>query len=112
MAGAAVVTELDLTEAVEAAARGAGQREIHEETGLRVEVGEQIGVFEIIRPPEEHRLIVYSWARPTGGQLHAASDVSELRFCTAEEIAELDLTEICADVLRGANVLPAIEAQP
>jgi 8-oxo-dGTP diphosphatase len=80
----------------------AGRREICEETGLNVDVGEQIGAFEIIRPPHEHRLIVYSLARPIGGQLRAASDVSELRFCSADEIAELDLTEICADVLRAA----------
>jgi 8-oxo-dGTP diphosphatase len=79
----------------------AAKREILEEAGLKVEVSDQIGVFEIIVPSKEHRLIVYSWARPVEGEgtLRANSDLSELRFCTRAELADMDLTDICREVL-------------
>jgi len=77
----------------------AASREIGEETGLVVEVTGQVGTFEIINPPTEHRLIVYSSARPVGGRLRAGSDISELRFVTQEEFESLDTTEIVSRVL-------------
>jgi ADP-ribose pyrophosphatase YjhB (NUDIX family) len=80
--------------------REAAARELLEETGLEIEVTGQIGAFEIIRPPSEHRLIVFNWAEPVGGKLRPASDVSELRFCTRQELAQLDLSEIVAHVAR------------
>ncbi len=78
--------------------RQAAERELLEETGLQVGVEDQIGAFEIIRPPEEHRVIIYSWARPVAGSLRAASDVSELRFCDRDDLAQLDLSDVVADV--------------
>ena len=77
----------------------AAKREIREETGLEVEIENQIGVFEIIEPPDEHRLIVYSWARPVGGALKAADDILDLRFVGREEIETLDVTPIVREVL-------------
>jgi len=77
----------------------AARREIAEETGLVVEVGDQIGVFEIIEPPNEHRLIVYSWATPVHGDLRADSDVLELRFVDRTELSELELSPIVKEVL-------------
>jgi 8-oxo-dGTP diphosphatase len=78
----------------------AAQRELLEETGLRVVVDDQIGAFEIIRPPDEHRVIIFSWAHSVAGTPRPASDVSDLRFCTREELSELDLSEIVARVTR------------
>lgn len=78
----------------------AAERELREETGLHVKVDGQIGAFEIIRPPEEHRVIIFSWARPVAGTPKAASDVSALRFCTREELSDLDLSDIVAHVTR------------
>lgn len=85
--------------------RAAAARELLEETGLHVNVGEQIGAFEIIEPPNEHRVIIYSWAEPVGGTLRAESDVTDLRFCTREEISELDLSDIVARVARSIGWL-------
>jgi 8-oxo-dGTP diphosphatase len=92
--------------------RDAGSRELREETGLDVEVGDQIGVFEIIRPPDEHRLIVFSWGRPVGGRLHPASDTGKLRFCSRAELATLDLSEVVQRVARAIGWLddPLVEA--
>ncbi len=85
--------------------RQAGERELLEETGLEVQVEDQVGAFEIIRPPEEHRVIIFSWARPVAGTPVARSDVSELRFCSREELIDLDLSDIVAQVLRSIGWL-------
>jgi ADP-ribose pyrophosphatase YjhB (NUDIX family) len=83
----------------------AGRRELREETGLDVVVGEQLGVFEIVNPPDEHRVIVYSWGWAAGGHLRAASDVSELKFVTRDELARLPVSEFVRGVLRIAGLL-------
>src|ERR1019366_3908248 len=45
----------------------AAARELREETGLIVEVGEHFNVYEIVNPPNEHRIVIYSWGRVVGG---------------------------------------------
>lgn len=77
----------------------AARRELLEEAGLDVVVGSQIGAFEILEPPDEHRLIVYSWATPVNRHTHPGSDVSELRYWGREELPNADLTPIVRDVL-------------
>jgi len=78
----------------------AGEREIHEETGLLVRAGEQIGAFEIIVPANEHRLIIYSWADSVGGKLRAGSDALEPQFFTRDGVRSLQLTEVVSLVLK------------
>ena len=73
-------------------------RETREETGLLVSIEAQLGVWEIIDPPE-HRVIVYSLARPLGGELKASSDLDDVRFCNREELAALDVSPIVRSVL-------------
>lgn len=83
----------------------AGTRELLEETGLLIEVGDQIGVFEIVRPPEEHRLIIYSWGRVVSGEPRAADDLRDLRFVGRDELQELNLSPVVAQVLRRVGWL-------
>jgi ADP-ribose pyrophosphatase YjhB (NUDIX family) len=87
------------------------RREVAEETGLQVDVTGQVGTFQIIDPNrQEHRVIVYSWARPVGGQVAADSDLSELTFVTPDELRLLDVTEIVREVLTYAGWLqPAVK---
>jgi ADP-ribose pyrophosphatase YjhB (NUDIX family) len=80
-------------------------REVQEETGLIVEVTDQVGAFEIINAPKEHRLIVFSWARPVGGKLQPGSDLADVRFVSAREFESLDATEIVLRVLSKAGWL-------
>jgi 8-oxo-dGTP diphosphatase len=80
----------------------AAQREIREETGLEVIVERQLGVWEIINPPAEHRVIVYSLATPVGGALRASSDLSEVKFYSRDELSTIDLTETVRGVLAAA----------
>jgi 8-oxo-dGTP diphosphatase len=83
----------------------AAERELREEAGLRISVGDQIGAFEIIVPPSEHRIIIFSWATPLSEALSPGDDISELRYCTKEELATLDLSDIVARVARAIGWL-------
>ncbi len=85
----------------------AAVREIHEETGLAVEVGDHFKVYEIVNPPNEHRIVIYSWAKVIGGTPKASDDLLEVRFFSAEELPDLPLTPLVRTVLQDARILPA-----
>jgi len=77
----------------------AARREILEEAGLEIRVGRRIDVVEIIDPPHEHRVIVYTLASPVGGAVRGSSDLSTARFFARDEIRALDLTPAVREVL-------------
>jgi 8-oxo-dGTP diphosphatase len=81
----------------------AARREIREETGLEIDVEGQLGVWEIIEPPAEHRVIVYSIARLKGGELKASSDLSDVRFWDIRDLDAVDLTPTVRKVLKAAS---------
>src|SRR5258708_30427886 len=84
------------------------RREVAEETGLQVDVTGQVGTFQIIDANrKEHRVIVYSWATPVGGQVAADSDLSELTFVTPEQVRSMDVTEIVRE-----DITYALELAP
>src|SRR6266404_696373 len=89
----------------------AAAREIQEETGLIVEVRDQFGVYEIINPPNEHRLIIYSWGTLIGGTPKASDDLSELKFFTLDELGQVPTTPLVRKVLADAGLIPG-DAQP
>jgi len=82
----------------------AAARELQEETGLRVRVGHQFRVYEIVNPPNEHRIVIYSWAKVIGGTPKASDDLSEVRFFSAEELGEISLTPLVRKVLEDAGL--------
>ena len=84
---------------------GAAAREIEEETGLKVEVGDQFSVYEIINPPSEHRIIIYSWGRVTEGTPRASDDLSEIKFFSVEELGNVPMTPLVRRVLEDAGLL-------
>ena len=86
----------------------AASREVYEETGIRINVIGQVGAFQIINPPKEHRLIVFSWAEQVGGTLRASSDLSEIRFVSRDECRLLDTTEIVSKVLAESGWLSGL----
>ena len=85
----------------------AAARELQEETGLSVEVGPQFKVYEIVNPPNEHRIIIYSWATVIGGAPKASDDLSEVRFFRTEELNDISLSPLVRMVLRDAGFLEA-----
>jgi 8-oxo-dGTP diphosphatase len=71
-------------------------REVREETGLEVDVGEVLDVFDSIFPDPEgrtqyHFVLIDYLCRPTGGELRASSDVSDAKWVTAEEASQLGM---------------------
>lgn len=89
-------------------------RELLEETGLAVDVGPVIEVFDRITPDEDHRiryhfvLIDYlCWTG--GGALRAGSDVDAAIWADPDNLAEYSLTDKATSVIRRGMRL-ALEA--
>lgn len=85
----------------------AAAREIEEETGLRVEVENQFKVYEIINPPNEHRIVIYSWGKVVGGALKASDDLSDVRFFPIDELGQVPTTPLVSRVLTDAGLIPS-----
>jgi 8-oxo-dGTP diphosphatase len=88
----------------------AGRREILEETGLDIAIDGVATVREIVRPPDEHRLIVFSRARPVGGKLQGGSDLADPTFFAPEELGSLDLSQVVRDVLHELGWIQSLAA--
>jgi mutator protein MutT len=85
--------------------RAAVVREAREETGLIVETGELLGVFDrILRNPEQrvqyHYVLIDFLCRRVAGDLAAASDAAEARWFTPEDLPALRLAEDTLQVIR------------
>src|ERR1022692_3218323 len=85
--------------------REAAVREAREETGLTVEPEDLLGVYDrVLRNPEQrvqyHYVLIDFLCRRIGGELQAASDAAEVRWCTLEELPALKLAEDPVDVIR------------
>jgi 8-oxo-dGTP diphosphatase len=84
--------------------REAAVREAREETGLVVEPGELLGVYDrILRDPEQrvqyHYVLIDFLCRPVGGELLAASDAAEVWWFRHEELPALRLAEDTLEVI-------------
>lgn len=90
----------------------AAARELHEETGLIVEVGDHFNVYEIINPPNEHRIVIYSWGKVVGGEAKASDDISELKFFELDELGEVPVTPLVRRVLIDAGYVLDREEYP
>ncbi len=87
--------------------RQCAAREALEETGLRVEAGEVLEVFDSIHHSadgriEYHYVLIDILCRVLGGELRAASDALQARWITAAELDSLPLTETARQVLQQA----------
>lgn len=80
-------------------------REVVEETGLEVEAGEVLEVFDSIFADADgrtqyHYVLIDFLCRATGGELRAGSDVSEARWVASAELEALGIREFTAAVIR------------
>ena len=85
--------------------REAAVREAHEETGLIVEPGELLGVYDrVLRNAEQrvqyHYVLIDFLCRIVGGELQAAGDAAEVGWFTREELPALNLADDTLDVIR------------
>jgi 8-oxo-dGTP diphosphatase len=83
------------------------QRELLEETGLEVRVGEVVEVFERIFPGEGGRIryhfVIHDYlCEVVRGEARAASDVTEVSWAAADELEKYGMTETAVRVLRRA----------
>src|SRR5580698_1691844 len=84
--------------------REAAIREAREETGLIVEPGQLLGVYDrVLRDAENrvqyHYVLIDFLCRAVGGELQAGSDAAEVRWFTREELPALNLAEDTQDVI-------------
>src|SRR3984957_13719167 len=85
--------------------REAAVREAREETGLTVEPGELLGVYDrVLRTPEQrvqyHYVLIDFLCRRVAGEIAAASDAAEVGWFTREELPALNLAEDTFAVIR------------
>jgi 8-oxo-dGTP diphosphatase len=90
--------------------RDAAVREAREETGLIVEPGDLLGVYDRVlydhalhdneKRVQYHYVLIDFLCRPVGGELRAASDAAEVRWFTRQELPALNLAEDTQDVIK------------
>jgi 8-oxo-dGTP diphosphatase len=85
--------------------REAAVREAREETGLTVEPGELLGVYDrVLRNAEQrvqyHYVLIDFLCRRVAGDLAASSDAAEVRWFRREELPALKLAADTLDVIR------------
>jgi len=87
--------------------RAAAEREVREETGLEVEIGELLGVFDRVVPDEEgqiryHYVLIDFLCRRVSGRLRAGDDAEDADWFQAAELDELGLApETRKVILKG-----------
>jgi 8-oxo-dGTP diphosphatase len=92
--------------------RDAAIREAHEETGLIVEPGDLLGIYDrILRDAGQHvqyhYVLIDFLCRCVGGELHAGGDAAEARWFTREELPALNLSADTLDVIeKGLDKSP------
>jgi mutator protein MutT len=82
-------------------------REMLEETGLEIEVGPVVEVFDRITRDDDgrvryHFVLVDYLCRPAGGRLEAGSDVAEAVFVEPGDLGPYGLTDKAAAVIERA----------
>ena len=87
-------------------------REMREETGLEVEVGAVIEVFDRIMHDaggrvQYHYVLVDYVCRPVGGTLAAASDVADVAWVNPGDLTRFHLTDKAIEVIRQGIALAA-----
>lgn len=84
-------------------AADAAAREVHEETGLQVEITSFLGVLEHIH--DDHHIVILDFlAVVVGGQLVAGDDADAVEWVTRRELEALQTTDGLVDFLDAHGV--------
>jgi len=85
------------------------RREIEAEAGIQITPGAFFRVYELINPPNEHRVIIYLHGTHLSGSPKASTDLSEVRYLLPIEIKALSeqkqISPLVERVLRDAGIL-------
>jgi 8-oxo-dGTP diphosphatase len=84
---------------------GAARREVEEETGLLIDVGEVAAVVDNVVHDgagrvQYHYVIVDYFAHPVGGSLQPGTDVSDARWVRLADLEGLDMTDKAGQLAR------------
>jgi 8-oxo-dGTP diphosphatase len=87
----------------------AAAREVREETGVAIDVGELLGVLEVIG--DEHHFVIHDYIATVIGdpEAVAADDAEEVRWVPLAEVASLPCTPRFVETLTGWGVLTPSE---
>ena len=88
-------------------------REMREETGLIVEVGPLVELFDRITRDDDgrvrfHYVLADYVCTPVGGELRAGSDVANVVLASVDDLARYDLTPKTLDVIACARRLTSV----
>ena len=78
------------------------EREVREETGLAVEIGDVAWVGETIGPgdpPEWHFVIVDFWATPARGELRAADDAVRVEWLPIDDAGDWPMVDTMMELV-------------
>ena len=100
--------------------RDAARREVREETGLEIEVGEVAVVLDsVVHDPDGtvhyHYVIIDFYARLVGGELLPGTDVSDVRWASLSDVETLPMTDKAQEIARrllGGAEAPAPGRMP
>lgn len=81
-------------------------REVKEETGLDVQAGELIGIFEIVGD-KNHFVVLDFAADVISGDPVAGGDADEARWVPLKDVAALECTPRFVETMSAWGVLPA-----
>ncbi|NIM47291.1 MAG: NUDIX domain-containing protein [Candidatus Aenigmarchaeota archaeon] len=83
------------------------ERELKEETGLRISIGDRIGVYELIKPKTGlHRVIAYHRATLVDGTLKVADDADDGMWIKPEKISSVEnLGDLVTKVLKNGDYI-------
>ena len=88
------------------------RRELKEETGLDVEIGEVVEVFDRVHRIDAriqyHFVVIDYLCRPIGGQLCAGDDADDVAWVRGDEIERYGVNEFAARVIRRGLEMAAL----
>ena len=86
------------------------KREVMEETGLDIEVGDLVGVSDLIVSRDErvqwHYVLINYYASIASGKPSAGSDLSECRWVELSELRNYDVTNTLIRQLERLGLVP------
>jgi 8-oxo-dGTP diphosphatase len=90
--------------------QAAAEREIKEETGLKIKANEPIHIFDLIERDSQgkiafHYVIIDLQANYVSGEICAADDVSNACWFSPDEVDNLDVSYSTIQLLRKLNFL-------